>query len=186
MPDPAQLRLDARPTGRKVPWGALRPQLLALTPSTSLPLWWWTPDRTETRERLPDRMFQEKLEQGFPGIVVNWHPLRQRWQVWARSNRVRTPYCRGWLLLFTHEGPNGEYLPLDERIFVIIWDRSAKRWGNGRQYFDRIEAEIQHDKEKRAKDLDDERDYMTSEYWNYTLIKNIGQGSKFVQHHAGD
>jgi len=182
-----ELQLRAAPLRRKIPEAInLRYQPVEKTPLTSVPLWWFTPDRPESRERRPDRVFQAKIDQDFPGISITWHPLKKRWQVWARSNRVKTPYCRGWLLLFTLEGPNGEYFPLDERVCVLIWERTARRWKNGREYFDRIESEIQRDRERRAKADGEDRDWKARDYWNYTLIKNIGRGSKFTQHHAGD
>jgi len=181
----AELRLDM-PRGRKVPGGHVRYQPIPRTALSSVPAWWFHPGRPETRSRTPDPIFQRKLDQDFPGIHVNWHPLKQRWQVWTRSNRVQTPYCRGWLLLFTLEDEQGDYVPLDERTLVVIWDRSARRWGNGKQYFNRIESEIAHEKRLRAAAHDDERDYKAGEYWDYTKIKNIGSGSKFTRHHAGD
>lgn len=172
--------------GRKVPGGNLRYRPPVKTELASYPLWWFHPDRPETHSRKPDPIFLRKLEEDFPGIAINWHPIKQRWQVWARSNAVQTPYCRGWKLLFFLEDANGGYVPLDDRTLVTIWLRSGKKHGDGLKYYDRLVAEELHQRKMKDKAMDQERDDKSSDYWGYTQIKNIGKGSKFVNHHAGD
>lgn len=177
--------------GRKIPAGTVRYRPAAPTEPSRAPLWWFTPDRPETRSRRPDPTFLHKLERDFPGlIVVNWHPIRQRWQVWTRSPRIKTPYCRGWLLLFFVEDREGGYLPLDERVLFQIWDRSQRKWGDGVKYFNRIVAEMKRDQMLRDKYNDQECDDRSSDYWNHTKIqvsmRGKSSGNKFVKHHAGD
>jgi len=109
--------------------------------------------------------------------------MTQRWQVWTRKERLQTPVCRGWQLLFIHQDSDGSYLPLDERLLARLFSASADRWGNAREYFKSVEREIERRKEKQHADsLQDSIDRAMT-VWDYSQIKNIGKGNKFSTYH---
>src|SRR6185436_18617380 len=73
--------------------------------------WFWSPSNVsaifapeEFRKRLKAEMGDE--------LDITWTPIDERWLVFARAPRVQHKLCQGWRLLFVHQGPDGEYLPL--------------------------------------------------------------------------
>lgn len=109
--------------------------------------WFWNPNLPGVRTAPPS--FKERLwrEVG-DDVEITWNPIRERWMVWERAPRIQHPICRGWKLLFLHEGPDKEYLPLDERVFARLFYASVMVQGSGREYFNRIVAEMERDREK--------------------------------------
>ena len=143
--------------------------------------WWWNPSRPEAG-RAP-RWFADKLEAVDPTLELTWNKLTQRWQVWARKDRLQNPICRGWQLLFIHQDSDGSYLPLDERLLARLFSASADRWGNAKEYFRSVEREIERRREKQhAASLQDSIDRAMTVF-DYSQIKNIGKGSKFATYH---
>ena len=154
-------------------------------PSKPLPpehhSWYWHPNRHGVRFA-PDS-FVEKLKEISDEVKITWHPLRERWCVFAKSPKISHPICSGWKLLFIWED-GGEYLPLDERILAAIYARSGKKWGNLYEYWLKVSQAIERDREKAEQSRTDDVKHSAGEYYDYTLIKNIGSGSKFVNNHA--
>jgi hypothetical protein len=95
--------------------------------------------------------------------------------------------CQGWKLLFVHNGPNGEYLPLDERVFARLYSASAAAHGSGKAYFQRIVDEMERDKARTDKqNLQDSID-IAMESFDHSRIKvgyGPSSGSKFSKYHA--
>jgi hypothetical protein len=121
-------------------------------------------------------------------LEVTWNPINQRWQVWSRAPHINQPVCQGWRLLFIHNGPQGEYLPLDARVHARLWASSAMAHGNGKNYFDRIVSEMERDKAKReAKSVQDTIDLAMPSF-EHAQIKVSGfgksSGSKFSTYHS--
>lgn len=152
-------------------------------PKETIPAY-WNPNRVGVRTA--PASFMEKIEElGWGEIAITWNPVRERWQVFSKAPQVQHPICNGWRLLFIHAGPEGEYLPLDERVMARLYHSSSMAHGNGVKYFDRLVAEMQRDKEK--KDEQHRQDVIDSAMesgWDYSRIKNIGKGSKFTDFHA--
>lgn len=145
--------------------------------------WWWNPNNpsiTFAPKRFTARL---KREMGSE-LEVTWNPITERWQVFARSNRINHPVCQGWRLLFIHNGPNGEHLPLDERLYARLYAASADVNGSGRQYFQRIMDEMKRDEDRREKRARQDAIDQAMPYWEHSQIKNIGKGSKFSTYHA--
>src|SRR5512145_2285287 len=81
--------------------------------------WYWHPYRPDAQLAPVSFMKRFKAEMG-QELEITWNPINQRWQVWSRAPRMQNPICTGWRLLFIHNGPSGEYLPLDERIYARL------------------------------------------------------------------
>jgi len=148
--------------------------------------WFWNPNNVSA-QFAPDHFRRRLWREMDPQLDVTWNPINQRWQVWARSERMQNPVCRGWRLLFIHNGPEGEYLPLDERVFARLLYASADVHGSAKAYFDRIASEYQRDREKtEKKNLDDQID-MAMPYFEHSQIKVSGfgksNGNKFATYH---
>ncbi len=149
-----------------------------LGPETS---WrYFSPARADVR-RGPES-FRQLLHEVDPRLEVVWHPVNERWVVWFHDEP-------GWKLLFpVQTWPDGEYLPLDERTIAKCWDRSGRRWGGGRAYWDRIQGEILRDIKARE---DARRQVVrdaAAEQYDYAQIKvalrGQSNGSKFANHHS--
>lgn len=142
--------------------------------------WFWNPSRLHTKR--PDGVFMERLREIDPSLAVTWNPISCRWQVWAPMPKMNHPICQGWRLLFVHNGPSGEYLPLDERVFARLYWSSMDAWGSAKKYFDHMQSVMIQDREK--KDLKDAEDgyHRAAEYMDFTKVKNIGTGSKFSRY----
>ena len=148
------------------------------------PEWGWryfSPARVDTL-RGPDE-FRRQLHDIDPRLEVVWHPLNERWCIWFRDEK-------GWRFLFPVQyWPTGDYMPLDARTLAKVWDRSGRRWGGGRAYWDRIEAEIVRDiKAREAARRQEARD-IAGDVHDFAQIKvamrGPSLGSKFA-HQYGD
>jgi hypothetical protein len=121
-------------------------------------------------------------------LEITWNPIDERWQVWMRSPKFVHPLCQGWKLLFIHNGPDGEYLPLDERLKARLYSASAAKHGDAKKYFDRIESEYWRDKDKKDKRLTQEAIDQAMPFWDHSQIKvamrGKSNGSKFSTYHA--
>lgn len=138
---------------------------------------WWHPNRAV---RLAPEGFRRRLKSIHPDLEVTWNPVRERWLVWYKRDRVRS--TDGWLLLFPVENSAGEYVPLDDRTFAAIYERSAFQLSGASEYWSRIESEHQRQEEKHRKECRDLAGDAADERWDYTLIKNVGAGNKFLNH----
>lgn len=164
--------------------GVGRSQQFGVTPAKPKPQgpetvpWWWHPGNPYTTLAPAD--FRERLAALDPNLAVTWNPVTQRWQLFVRAPQVNHPLCQGWRLLFVHhDGANG-YCPLDERIFARIYAIDARHQGDAKRYFDRVVAEMERDKERaEAAHLQESIDIAMPHY-EYSQIKNIGNGSKFA------
>lgn len=139
--------------------------------------WWWHPNRVGVPSGPP--AFCRQLKAFDPDLAVTWNLYRQQWAIWMRAPAFRQPTCWGWKLLFLVE-PRA----LDERVLARLYAASTQRWGNGRRYFEHIEAEMARDREKAAATRQDDVGATARDYFDYMKIKNYGSGSKFVTHHA--
>jgi hypothetical protein len=157
-----------------------------LDPGTS---WsFFHPNRVDARLAPPD--FRAQVHAIDPNLEVVWHPLHERWCVWVKNPRVRHHLCPGWQLLFPVRYGDGSYMPLDARTLALIFDRSARKWGNGRQYWDRIQDEIRHDYNARRREHSAVVGQNARDRWDFAQIKVSGcghsSGSKFSTHHSGN
>ena len=146
--------------------------------------WYWNPNRASI-QFAPD-WFRLKLREldGHEDLSVTWNPITERWQVWTRAPKIVHKICSGWRLLFIHNGPKGEYLPLDERVLARLYWSSAAAYGDGKRYFQAIQREMERDKEAaERKSLQDTIDAAMPS-WEHSQIKNIGKGSKFATYHS--
>lgn len=145
-------------------------------------VWFWNPNHPSVRGA-PD-WFRLKLREMGEELAITWNPINERWQVWARAPKIQHPICSGWRLLFIHQDADGQYLPLDERVFARLYAASVMAHGSAKAYFTRVVEEIQRDKERRErKNLQDQID-MSMPFFEHSQIKNIGKGNKFATYHA--
>lgn len=144
--------------------------------------WYWNPNRASVRSA-PDS-FKESLAKMGDELSVTWNPINERWQVFSRAPKMNNPICQGWKLLFIHNGPSGEYLPLDERVFARLYSASVHEHGSAKQYFNRIQAEMERDAEKKDARLRQEAIDIAMPYFEHSKIKNIGKGNKFSTYFA--
>jgi hypothetical protein len=138
-------------------------------------VWFWHPARVGVRhapewflEPLKDQMGQE--------LDVTWNPMIERWLIWTKAPHMIHPICQGWRLLFIHNGPAGEHLPLDERVYARLYASSARAHGSAKAYFDRICAEYERDKERTERRLQQEAVDQAMPYWDHSQIKVSGFG----------
>jgi hypothetical protein len=168
------------PGGRPYRMPVARPQVI---PGPEVSPWYWNPNRFGIK--LAPESFRDQLHNLGEELEATWNPVKERWQLWARTNAIQSKLCSGWRLLFIHSGPSGEYLPLDERVLARLYHASALKHGDARKYFDRVASEIMRDREKAEQDqYQDTMDRAMERGWDYTRIKNIGRGSKFSNYHA--
>ena len=142
--------------------------------------WFWNPNRLGVKG--PQKEFQAKLESLDPNLSTTWNPIMEKWMLWVRAPRLRSPLCQGWRLLFIHHDGQGGYLPLDERFLARLYSIDASRVGNAKQYFDRITREAERDKERADKQWQQDTIDAAMPSWEYSQIKNIGKGSKFSEY----
>jgi hypothetical protein len=133
--------------------------------------------------RTAPESFKDELERFDPTLRVTWNPIIERWQVWMPAPGIKFRLCPGWRLLFIHSGPSGEYLPLDDRLFARLYYASAAKWGSGKQYFDRLAAEMERDRERTEKQARQDTHDAGMDVWKSTQIsvamRGKSNGSKF-------
>lgn len=143
--------------------------------------WFWNPARIGIK--LAPVEFRAKLHEFAPEVEVTWNPITERWQVFTRSEKFSHPICQGWKLLWIHQ-LNGEYIPLDERLFARLYSASVLAHGSAKEYFLRIQAEQERDDRKREELHRQEAIDIAMPFYEHSQIKNIGKGSKFSTYHA--
>lgn len=161
-------------------------------PQRTGPEWSWRyfhPGRVDARSGPAD--FCAMLHEIDPRLQVTWHPLYERWLVWCRDSTIRNPMHAGWMLLFPVQyAPSGSYMPLDARTLAKIWDRSPRKHGSGRQYWERIQAEVRRDYARQSQARTDEVQASARAQWDFAQIKvsmcGPSSGSKFTTHHSGN
>lgn len=144
--------------------------------------WFWNPNRIGIK--FGDKHFTKRLKDLGEELDVTWNPITERWQVWSRYPKMQHPLCQGWRLLFVHQGPEREYLPLDERLIARLVYASVLTHGSAKEYFNRVQSEYERDKENARKDNLNETLDIATPHWEYSQIKNIGNGSKFSTYFA--
>lgn len=144
--------------------------------------WYWNPSRGSVKTA-PDS-FKDRLEAISDSLRLTWNPITERWQLWDRCPRINHPLCVGWRLLFIHKGLDGEYLPLDERLFARLYYASSDAHGSAKEYFLRVATELERDREKREKASRQDSIDSSMEIFDYSQIKNIGKGNKFSTYHS--
>src|SRR4051812_3115894 len=114
--------------------------------------WYWHPFRAGVKT-CPERI-QTELDRIAPGLAITWNPIRERWMVWESAPRIQHPICQGWKLLFIHQDENGDYLPLDERVYARLYGCSVMANGSAKAYLARVIDEMEHDREAAARKAD--------------------------------
>lgn len=129
----------------------------------------------------PDSVMR-KLKDIDPDLSITWDNFAERWIIWVKNPKLVSAVNRGWTLLFILRYADGSHMPLDERLFARIYEISAHKWGNAKQYFDSVEREWERDRELVKKNREDDVKYSAGEYFDFMKIKNYGSGNKFVNH----
>ncbi len=145
------------------------------------------PNRVDVRYG-PD-WFRREIHAIDPKLEVTWHPIHERWLVWARNPLITHWMCPGWQLLFPVQTSDGRYVPLDQRTLAKVYDRSPRKWGSARQYYDRIMDEVRRDYVKKERAHREIVAQNARDGWDFAQIKvsmaGPSSGSKFANHHAG-
>jgi len=159
-----------------------------IPPAVAASLYYWHPNRFGVQHAPLD--FRQRLHALHPDLDATWHPVKERWLVWYKRPRIQYHLCPGWMLLFVVETSDGEYVPLDERVFAVAYEQRGRKWGSGKAYWARCEEEAQRDKASMTRQRDQHVSDVGSDQWDHTKIQisMCGQsnGSKFTNHHAGD
>lgn len=140
----------------------------------------WNPSRAGV-VFAPER-FQVELHRIDADLEVTWDNYNERWLVWQRNPGLKSELNRGWSLLFVVRYADQSYMPLDERVFARIYEISAHKWGNAKEYFKAVEREWERDREMTQAARKQEINDTSGDYYDYMKIKNIGIGSKFANH----
>lgn len=141
--------------------------------------------------RLAPEHFRQRIKEVDTRFDVVWHPVRERWTVWAyMPHEIRNARLNGWKFIFQVEDPNtGAYVPLDERVLAVAWDRCGRKHGTGRRYWDRFEREFWRDKASTQQDRSEYVKDLAADRWDHMKIqvamRGKSTGSKFSAHHAG-
>lgn len=147
--------------------------------------WFWNPNRIGVQG--PPEAFAKQLREVGEELAITYNPIRSRWQVWSRAPRMQNPICSGWRLLFIHNGAEGEYLPLDERVFARLYAASTMAHGSAKAYFDRMKSEMERDKARRdAQNTQDTIDLAMPSFEHSQIKVGYGpsNGSKFSRYHS--
>jgi hypothetical protein len=148
--------------------------------------WFWHPNRGSVAFAPDD--FRRKLHEMDPDLEITWHPIRERWLVWMRRPTFQTPICWGWLLLFPVQNEDKSHRPLDERVFARLYGASAHKWGSAREYFRAVEREIEHDRERAARQRRQDRIDELMPFFDFSQLKvsmrGHSNGSKFSTFHS--
>ena len=151
-------------------------------------LLYWHPQRFGVKKA--PGWFRSQLQGIHRDVDITWHPVRERWLVWYRRPRIQHATSPGWMLLFEAENSQGEHIPLDARILAAVYEQSGMKWGSGKQYWSRVEQEAQRATDSREAARDQAVEDAGADRWDYSEIKvsmrGPSNGSKFVNHHAGD
>jgi hypothetical protein len=128
--------------------------------------------------------FEAKLASVDSSLAITWNAYKQRYQIWSRNPKNRY----GWTLLFIVETPGKRYVHPDERCLARLYEASAQRWGNAKEYWLAIEREMTREKEAKEKsDFGDTMD-IAMEHYDHAQIKvgyGPSNGSKFADYHSG-
>lgn len=150
--------------------------------------WYWNPNRVGALEA--PRWFRQQLKDVDPDnyIDVRWNPVKERWGVFYKKPSVQHKICSGWALLFMVQDADGEFQPLDERVLARLYSASAQQWGNGKRYFESVQAQIEREKESREKQYQADLIDSAMPAFEHAQIKVSGfgpsSGSKFSTYHA--
>lgn len=141
--------------------------------------WYWNPFRAGARPA--PESFVKKLREVDPDnlIDVRWNPIVEKWGVFYRNPKIQHPICSGWVLLFLVEPRE-----LDERVLARLYEASAAKWGNGRQYFAAVVREMEREEEARDKKRRNEAVDMAMPFWEHSRISTAGKGNKFSEYHS--
>lgn len=176
-------RYRRRPTPREGFSVPLRPHM-GPPPGPEILPWYWHPNREGAQP--PPAAFAAQLQRIDSELGVVFSPVHERWLVWVKNPRITHELCRGWQLLFLWEHPTThEFLPLNELLFHNLMLVDATRFANAKEYFDRIQADIQQRRDARNKTLNDERHDMQREFIKSTEISSAGKGNKFSLYQDG-
>jgi hypothetical protein len=148
--------------------------------------WFWNPNQVSVR--FAPAEFMRKLHQLGEELSCTWNPITERWQLWARSNKINQKVCRGWNLLFIHNERDGSYAPLDERVFARLFHASVLSSGSGKEYFARVMSEMEREQAKRERDsLQDSIDAAMPSFEHGQIkvaMRGKSSGSKFSTYHS--
>ena len=149
--------------------------------------WFWNPSRFGVQHAPRD--FDKKLKDLGEELAATWNPIKERWQVWAKSGRINHKICSGWRLLFINQAADGSYMPLDERTLARLWEASGYASRDAKAYFERIVTEMERDRELREKYRHNELIDSAMPSFDHSKIQVSGygksNGSKFSTYHAG-
>lgn len=146
--------------------------------------WYWHPGRFGI-EQAP-KAFLEKLAKIDPDLRAVFNPVLERWQIWIRRPANQNSLCAGWSLLFLWEHPTTKaFLPLDELVFHNLHLMDGTRFRNASEYFGKIEAEWEKNKEARSKAFDDTRKDMQADMMKTHVISSAGQGNRSALYDSG-
>ena len=139
--------------------------------------WWWNPRRAGVL--FADDGFMRSLREIDADLRVVWNGYTERWQVWAPKPKLMSKYCQGWNLLFPVQHQDGSYCPLGGQVLAKLYDVSARKYGNSRQYFDRLCAEEDRDRQK----MEDERNASVQEVawdrFHHVTTPHVGFGQSY-------
>lgn len=134
--------------------------------------------------------FRKRVKALDDKLEIVWHPVHERWCVWVRNHHITHWMCAGWQLLFPVKHSDGTYCPLDERVLAEIINRSPRKHGNAKQYFERVLSEMNRDRKQKKTAHSDIIGQNARDRWDFAQIKvsmaGPSSGSKFTTHHAGN
>lgn len=112
-----------------------------------------------------------RRETGCGNLYVRFDSDRERWVVLEKTRRLtgRRPWVGGtireavdhFVVVHTHEGPDGEYLSLDPNAMVAaLWEKDTSRMGQ-EGYVDGLMARVAEVKRRKQKEWHDKLDDVT-------------------------
>jgi len=159
------------------------------------PLFYWIPGRASDPAWISAAEaadFRKKLKEIDKDLELAWHPILGRWQIWYFApHRVSLPYLQGWLCLtIAHDpredAPDDGFIPLGPKLLAEVYARDMQNFGGAEKYYREAREQFERERRDAEEHASDPIVEHMSEWFDYTKIKNIGQGNKSVRFDSGD
>ncbi len=140
--------------------------------------------------KLAPEDFRRQIKEIDPRFDVVWHPVNERWTVWAHiPNEIKHPRMKGWKLIMVVQYADETYMPLDARTLARAWDRCGRKYHSMGQYWAKLEDEMDRNYDKTTDTRRQLVRDMAGEQWDSQRImvsmRGQSSGSKFSKHHSG-
>ena len=143
---------------------------------------WFNPSRDAplptnvSRERFDKLRLAIKDVHG--GLDLAWHPIRQVWQIYIKSDAITSWWTKGWKRVCFID-PGGEDTALLVRMKAQLYAAEPEIFGRAKVGADRVLYEEELAQRKWDAHLDDGARYNARQIYQNGLISNIKPGNQY-------